>query len=102
MKYVLRLYVAGQTSHSTRAKNNVEKIADRFLEGLCDIEVIDILKTPNLAFEEGILAVPTLIRSSPPPLRKVIGDLSNTGNVLLGLGLNPMDDRKSIEQREEV
>ncbi len=102
MKYVLRLYVAGQTAHGRRAKNNLEKIADQFLEGLCDIEVIDILETPKLAFEESILVTPTLVRSSPPPTRKVIGDLSNSGNVLLGLGLNPVNDRKSTEQGEEV
>ncbi|HUL19888.1 MAG TPA: circadian clock KaiB family protein [Thermodesulfobacteriota bacterium] len=86
-KYVLRLYVTGMTPKSTRAVENLKKICDGDLQGRCDLEVIDIYQRPLLAEGEQIIAVPTLIKKLPLPVRKFIGDLSNTEQILLGLDL---------------
>jgi circadian clock protein KaiB len=85
--WILRLYVAGQTSKSITAFNNLKQICEEQLEGKYKIEVIDLLKRPQLARDDQILAVPTLVRKLPQPVRNVIGDLSNTERVLVGLDL---------------
>src|SRR5512138_365837 len=81
----LRLYVAGQTPKSLTALANLKKICEEHLMGRYSIEVIDLLKNPQLASGDQILAVPTLVRKLPEPIRKIIGDLSNTERVLVGL-----------------
>jgi len=83
----LRLYIAGETSRSIAALNNLQKICDDHLAGKYHVEVVDLLKNPHLAEGDQILAVPTLVRRLPPPLKKIIGDLSNTQRVLVGLDL---------------
>ncbi len=87
--WVLRLYVAGETPKSLQAIRNLEAICKDRLEGRYQIEVIDLLKEPHLAAEHQILAVPTLVRRLPPPVHKVIGDLSSKEKVLVGLDLVP-------------
>lgn len=85
----LRLYVAGQTQKSLAAIANLHKICDEHLQGRYRIDVVDLLKQPQLAAGDQILAVPTLVRSLPVPLRKILGDLSNTERVLVGLDIRP-------------
>jgi len=85
--YELRLYVAGQTPKSLTAFANLKKICEQHLAGQYHIEVIDLLKEPQLASGDQILAIPTLVRKLPSPIRKIIGDLSNTERVLVGLDL---------------
>jgi circadian clock protein KaiB len=85
--WTLRLYVAGQTSKSTAAFDNLKRICEERLKGHYSIEVIDLLKNPRLAKDDQILAIPTLVRKLPPPVRRLIGDLSNTERVLVGLDL---------------
>jgi len=87
---VLRLYVTGMTPRSARAVENVRAICERYLRGRYDLEVIDVYQQPTLAKGEQIVAAPTLIRKLPLPLRRVIGDLSDTDKVLLGLDLPGM------------
>jgi len=85
---VLRLYVAGQTPNSVRAIANLKKICEESLQGRrYELEVIDLYQQPQLAQGEQIIAVPTLVRKLPPPLRRIIGDLSDTERVLVGLDL---------------
>lgn len=86
-KYVLKLYVTGMTTASTRAITNIKKICEEYLQGRYSLEVIDIYQQPALAKGEQIIAAPTLIKKLPLPLRKLIGDMSNTGHILLGLDL---------------
>jgi circadian clock protein KaiB len=85
----LRLYVAGQTPKSIAAFANLKKICEEKLAGRYKIEVIDLLENPQLAKGDQILAIPTLVRKLPVPVRKIIGDLSNTARVLVGLDLKP-------------
>lgn len=85
--YVLRLYVAGQTPKCMAAFVNLKKICEEHLAGQYQIEVIDLLENPKLAQGDQILAIPTLVRKLPEPVRKIIGDLSNTERVLIGLDL---------------
>ena len=85
--YRLRLYVAGQTPRSMCAFTNLKKICDEHLKGRYELEIIDLLQTPQLARGDQILAVPTLVRRLPEPIKKIIGDLSNTERVLVGLDL---------------
>ena len=85
----LRLYVAGQTTRAIAAFANLKKLCEEHLQGKYRIEVIDLLKNPQLARGDQILAVPTLVRKLPQPVRKIIGDLSNTERVLVGLDLRP-------------
>ena len=85
----LRLYVAGQTPKSLAAFANLKKICEDHLKGKYHIEVIDLLKNPQLASGDQILAIPTLVRKLPPPIKKIIGDLSNTLRVLVGLDVRP-------------
>ena len=86
-KWVLRLYTAGQTPNSVAALNNLKLICEEQLKGNYHIEVINLLKNPQLARHDQILAVPTLVRKLPLPVRNIIGDLSNTESVLVGLDL---------------
>jgi len=88
-KWVLRLYVAGQTPKALTAFTNLKKICEEQLNGKYSIEVIDLLINPQLGSEDQILALPTLVRKLPVPVRKIIGDLSNTERVLVGLDLLP-------------
>ena len=83
--YNLRLYVAGQTPKSIAAFANLKKICEEHFAGQYYIEIIDLLKEPHLASEDQIVAIPTLVRKLPSPIRKIIGDLSNTERVLVGL-----------------
>jgi circadian clock protein KaiB len=83
----LRLYVAGQTPKSMEAFANLKKICEEHLAGKYNIEVIDLLENPQLAKGDQILAIPTLVRKLPEPIKKIIGDLSNTEKVLVGLDL---------------
>jgi circadian clock protein KaiB len=85
----LRLYVAGQTAKSLTAFANLKRICEEHLPGQYDIEVVDLLQNPTLAKGDQILAVPTLVRKLPRPIRKIIGDLSNTERVLVGLDVRP-------------
>jgi circadian clock protein KaiB len=85
----LRLYVAGQTEKSVTAFANLKKICEEHLAGKYRIEIIDLLKNPQLAQNDQIIAVPTLVRKLPTPIRKIIGDLSKTERVLVGLDLRP-------------
>jgi circadian clock protein KaiB len=85
----LRLYVAGQTAKSLQAFANLKRICEEHLAGRYSIEVIDLIKNPQLAKGDQILAVPTLVRKLPEPVRKIIGNLSNTERVLVGLDLRP-------------
>ena len=84
-KYDLRLYVAGQTPRSLQALSNLKRICEEHLAGNYRVEIIDLLKKPQLAAGDQILAIPTLVRTIPKPARKIIGDLSNTERVLVGL-----------------
>lgn len=88
--YILRLYVSGSTLKSAQAIENIKRISERYLKDRYHLEVVDIYQQPNLAREDQIVAVPTLIRRFPSPMRRLIGNLSNTHNVLLGLGLNQL------------
>ena len=85
--YVLRLYVAGQPPKSVLAFRNLKQICEDHLQGRYEIEIIDLLENPQLARGDQILAVPTLVRRLPEPIKKIIGDLSNTERVLVGLDL---------------
>ena len=87
--FLLRLYVAGQTPKSMAAFVNLKKICEEHLAGRYKIQVIDLLENPRLADGDQILAIPTLVRQLPEPVRKIIGDLSNTERVLIGLDLLP-------------
>jgi circadian clock protein KaiB len=89
-RYQLRLYVAGQTPKSITAFANLKRICDEHLEGKCSVEVIDLMVSPQLAKGDQILAVPTLVRKLPEPVKKIIGDLSNTERVLVGLDIKPL------------
>ena len=89
-KWILRLYVAGKTPKALTAFTNLKKICEEQLNGKYSIEVIDLLINPQLGVEDQILALPTLVRKLPVPVRKIIGDLSNTERVLVGLDLLPI------------
>jgi circadian clock protein KaiB len=88
----LRLYVAGQTPRSILAFANLKKICEEHLHGRYRIEVVDLLENPTLARGDQILAVPTLVRKLPPPVKKIIGDFTNTERVLVGLNLVPLSE----------
>jgi circadian clock protein KaiB len=87
----LRLYVAGQTPKSLTAFGNLKQICENHLKGRYRIEVIDLLEQPHLSKGDQILAIPTLVRKLPPPVRKIIGDLSDAERVLVGLDLRPAE-----------
>jgi circadian clock protein KaiB len=86
----LRLYVAGQTPRSVAAFANLKKICETHLQGRYNIEVVDLVKHPQLAAGDQILAIPTLVRKLPQPLRKIVGDLRDTERALVGLQLRPL------------
>jgi circadian clock protein KaiB len=88
-RYILRLYVAGMTSRSTRAVENVRAFCEKYLEGRYDLQVIDVYQQPALARSEQLIAAPTLIKKLPMPLRRLIGDMSNEDRILVGLDLVP-------------
>jgi circadian clock protein KaiB len=87
--YNLRLYVAGQTPKSIAAIANLRKLCDQYLAGRYSIDIVDLMRDPDLAQAHQIVAVPTLIRELPEPIRRIIGDLSNTQRVLVGLDIDP-------------
>lgn len=87
----LRLYVAGQTPKSVAALSNLKRICEDHLAGRYRLEIVDLLQNPRLAAGDQILAVPTLVRKLPVPIKKIIGDLSNEERVLVGLDVQPMD-----------
>lgn len=89
--YTLKLYVTGTTPQSSRAIANIKKICEEHLKGRYNLEVIDLYKNPSLAAGEQIIAAPTLVKHLPPPLRRIIGDLSNTEKVMVGLDLKKIE-----------
>lgn len=89
----LRLYVAGQTPKSVAALVNLKRYCEQYMAGRYTLEVIDLLQNPQLAEGDQILAIPTLVRKVPEPIRKIIGDLSNEEKVLVGLDIRPRGDR---------
>ncbi len=96
-KMLLKLYVTGKTSRSERAIANLRRICQEDLQDQYELSIIDVLERPQLAEEEKILATPTLTKELPPPLRKIIGDLSDIEKVLLGLDLRPHIDEGGDE-----
>lgn len=90
-KWMLRLYVAGQTLKSTVARANLHKICEQHIPDRYHVDVIDLLENPQLAKGDQIIAIPTLVRDLPMPVRKIIGDLSNTERVLIGLDIYPAE-----------
>ncbi len=93
--FQLRLYVAGQTPKSLAALSNLKRICATHLDGRYQIEVVDLMKNPQLAQGDQILAIPTLVRNLPKPIRKIIGDLSDTERVLVGLDLRDLPARSA-------
>ncbi|HEX8226655.1 MAG TPA: circadian clock KaiB family protein [Candidatus Saccharimonadales bacterium] len=93
-RYTLRLFVTGATPHSMRAVQNINKICDHYLKGRFDLEIIDVYQQPELAVAEQIIAAPTLIKVTPHPTRRLIGDLSNIGKVVGALGLEQQGEDK--------
>ena len=89
-KWELRLYTAGQTPKSLAAINNLRKVCEEHLAGRYEIEIVDLLKNPRLAKDDQIVAIPTLVRKLPDPVRKIIGDLSDTERALVGLQLKQL------------
>jgi circadian clock protein KaiB len=87
--YRLRLYIAGQTPNSVTAIANLKRICEEQLKGKYRIEVVDLLEKPQLAKGDQIIAIPTLVRKLPPPVKKIIGNLSKTESVIVGLDLQP-------------
>lgn len=98
-KYLLRLFVTGASSRTGTAIANLRRICEQELEGQYDLEIIDVLQYPDLAEDEKILATPTLIKSLPLPLRRVIGDLSDKEKVLLGLEVYPKSNADTAIDR---
>jgi circadian clock protein KaiB len=90
IKWRLRLYIAGQTVKSIVARTNLKTICEQYMPGRYHVDVIDLLVNPQLARSDQILAIPTLVRELPIPMRKIIGDLSNTERVLMGLDIYPV------------
>lgn len=93
-KWILRLYVAGNTVRSSTALRNLEEVCEEHLSGRYKIEVVDLLEQPQLARGDQIVALPTLVRRLPPPMKKIIGDLSSQERLLVGLDLRRGDTRR--------
>lgn len=93
-RWNLRLYVAGETPKCVQAFEHLKRICEEHLQGRYSIEVIDLLKNPTLASGDQIIAIPTLVRQLPPPVKKIIGDLTNTERVIVGLNLVPVVQEK--------
>jgi len=101
-QYVLRLYIAGTTAASSRSVENLRAICEEHLKGRYELMIVDVFQQPVLAKDEQIIAVPTLIKKLPAPLRRIVGDLSNEHRVLVGLDLKPKANgqaRKSTTRR---
>jgi circadian clock protein KaiB len=98
-RYILKLYVTGRSPRAERAIANLRRLCKEELEGCYQLEIIDVLEHPQLAENDRILATPTLIKQLPPPLRRVIGDLSNHDKVLLGLDVRPRTERAQEEEQ---
>lgn len=96
-KFLLTLYITGQTPRSEHAIANLRRICEKELANQYELTIIDVLENPSLAEEAKILATPTLVKELPPPLRRIIGDLSNTSKVLLGLDLQINNDLQGEE-----
>lgn len=94
-KFVLRLYVSGATARSSRAIENIRNFCEKHLKGRYELEIIDIYQQPELLEKEQVVAAPTLIKQLPPPLRKLIGDMSDQEKILVGLNINPEKEDKS-------
>ncbi|NJL82406.1 MAG: circadian clock protein KaiB [Chloroflexaceae bacterium] len=99
--YILKLYVAGNTTNSVRALKTLKEILENDFQGVYTLKVIDVLKNPQLAEEDKILATPTLAKILPPPVRKIIGDLSDREKVLIGLDLLYEEIKDSEAQQRE-
>jgi circadian clock protein KaiB len=97
-EYILRLYISGSTPSSQRALANLKRLCEQELNAKYEIKVIDVMEHPHLAEEDRVLATPTLIKSLPPPLRRVIGDLSDNEKVLVGLDLKPATNSGNKEK----
>jgi len=97
-EWMLRLYIAGMTGTAATALENLEEICTEHLGGRYQIEVIDLLRQPQLASGDQIIAVPTLVRRLPTPVKKIIGDLSNTAKVLVGLDIRPIKSVRRANQ----
>ncbi len=95
MKYLLKLYITGNTPRSQRAIANLLRICQEELSEQYQVEIVDVLEQPEMAEQEKILVTPTLIKQLPPPLQRIIGDLSNTDTLMLGLDLVPNQDNRS-------
>lgn len=89
--WLLRLYIAGQTPKSVAALANLRRLCEEHLCGRYEIEIVDLIKSPEKAKGDQIVAIPTLVRQLPPPMKKIIGDLSNTEKVLVGLEVRPIE-----------
>jgi circadian clock protein KaiB len=100
-QYVLRLYVTGMTPRSVQALSNIKTICEEHLRGRYELEVIDVYQHPSLAADEQIIAAPTLVKKLPSPLRRLIGDLSDTERVLLGLDLRPKAQCDTLWKRHD-
>jgi circadian clock protein KaiB len=98
-RYVLRLYIAGMTPRSTRAIENIRKICEDHLEGRYDLQVVDIYQDPILAEGEQIIAAPTLVKKLPLPLRRFIGDMSNTDRILVGMDLRTAKEKRAAAEQ---
>ena len=94
-KFLLRLYVTGKTPRSERAIANLRQICEENLSGQYEMTVIDVLENPQLAEDEKIMATPTLVKNLPPPIRRIIGDLSDKEKVLLGLDMQPVETSRN-------
>lgn len=94
----LRLYVAGQTTNSLKAFSNLKRLCEENLSGRYEIEVVDLLENPRLAAGDEIVAIPTLVRKLPEPVRRIIGDLSNTERVLVGLQLRDLAKNATVRR----
>jgi circadian clock protein KaiB len=95
-EWMLRLYTAGESARSAAALRNLESICEKHLAGRYQIEVINLMNRPQLARGDQIVALPTLVRRLPPPMKKIIGDLSNEERVLVGLDLRPLPRRSRM------
>ncbi len=98
-RWNLRLYVAGETPKCVQAFQHLKQICEEHLQGRYSIEVVDLLKNPTLASGDQIIAIPTLVRQLPPPVKKIIGDLTNTERVVVGLNLVPVAPSTSAKRR---
>ena len=101
-KYILRLYVTGMTPKSTLAIDNVQRICEKYLEGFYELKIIDIYQQPKLAKEEQIIATPTLIKQLPLPIRRLIGDMSDTERFLVGIDLKPKNSLARTMDYEQI